>query len=121
MPSVMFDSSINIAALQMRHGAALELRRLAKGESIWLSSVELEELYVGANAKNRHVVERFERDFDRASRVLVRNLKDWTLLAARYDFDQIARGRLTNDALIAISAARTGTTVITANARDLKG
>ncbi len=127
MPSVMFDSSINIAALQMRHGAALELRRLAKGESIWLSSVELEELYVGANAKNRHVVERFERDFDRASRVLVRDLKDWAqagevlaLLAARYDFDQIGRGRLTNDALIAISAARTGTTVITANARDFE-
>jgi len=42
------------------------------------------------------------------------------LLAARYDFEQIGRGRLTNDALIAISAARTGTTVITANTRDFE-
>ena len=53
------------------------------------------------------------------------NLKDWAqagkvlaLLAAKYDFEKIARGRLTNDALIAVSAARTGMTVITANARD---
>jgi predicted nucleic acid-binding protein len=54
---------------------------------------------------------------------LVPNLKDWAqagkvlaLVAAEYDFEQIGRGRLTNDALIAMSAARTGVTVITANA-----
>jgi predicted nucleic acid-binding protein len=39
-------------------------------------------------------------------------------LAARYDYEQIGRGRLTNDALIAMSAGRSGITVITANARD---
>jgi predicted nucleic acid-binding protein len=127
MPPVMFDSSIYIAALRIGHDAALELRRLARGEPIWLSSVVLEELYAGANAKSRHIVERLERDFDRASRVLVPNLKDWAqagkvlaLIAAKYDFEQIGRGRLTNDALIAMSAARTGITVITANARDFK-
>jgi len=127
MASVMFDSSIYIAALRIGHNAALQLRRLAKGESIWLSSVVLEELYAGANAKNRHIVERFERDFDRAGRVLVPNLKDWAqagkvlaLLAAKYDFEKIGRGRLTNDALIAVSAARTGMTIITANARDFE-
>ena len=74
MPPVMFDSSIYIAALRIRHDAALELRRLAGGEPIWLSSVVLEELYAGASVKNRHIVERFERDFDRAGRVLVPNL-----------------------------------------------
>jgi predicted nucleic acid-binding protein len=127
MPPVMFDSSIYIAALRIGHDAALELRRLARGEPIWLSSVVLEELYAGANAKSRHIVERLERDFDGASRVLVPNLKDWAqagkvlaLIAAKYDFEQIGRGRLTNDALIAMSAARTGITVITANARDFK-
>jgi predicted nucleic acid-binding protein len=85
------------------------------------------EPYAGAKAKNRHIVERFERDFDRAGRVLVPNLKDWAqagkvlaLLAAKYDFAKIARGRLTNDALIAVSGARTGVTVITANARDFE-
>lgn len=127
MASVMFDSSIYIAALRIGHDAALELRRLAKGESIWLSSVVLEELYAGANGKDRRVIERFERDFDRAGRILVPNLKDWAqagkalaLLAAKYDFEQIGRGRLTNDALIAMSAARTGMTVITANTRDFE-
>jgi len=127
MPPVMFDSSIYIAALRVGHDAALELRRLARGEPIWLSSVVLEELYAGASVKNRHIVERFERDFDRAGRFLVPNLKDWAqagkvlaLVAAEYDFEQIGRGRLTNDALIAMSAARTGVTVITANARDFE-
>ena len=127
MPPVMFDSSIYIAALRILHDAALELRRVAGGEPIWQSSVVLEERYAGASVKNRHIVERFERDFDRADRILVPNLKDWSqagkvlaLVAAEYDFEQIGRGRLTNDALIAMSAARTGVTVITANARDFE-
>jgi len=62
--------------LRVGHNAALQLKRLAKGESIWLGSVVLEELYAGANGKNRRVIERFERDFDRAGRILVPNLKD---------------------------------------------
>ena len=56
----------------------------------------------------RHAVERLERDFHRAKRILVPNLSDWTQtgkvlarLAAKYDYEQIGRGRLTNDALIA--------------------
>jgi hypothetical protein len=43
----------------------------------------------------------------------VPNLDDWTQtgkvlarLAAKYDYKQIGQGRLTNDALIAISAGR---------------
>jgi predicted nucleic acid-binding protein len=39
-------------------------------------------------------------------------------LAAKYDYEQIGRGRLTNDTLIAASAGRLGITVITAKARD---
>jgi len=39
-------------------------------------------------------------------------------LAAKYDYEQIGQGRLTNDALIAMSAGRSGITVITTNARD---
>jgi predicted nucleic acid-binding protein len=75
----------------------------------------------------RHAVERLERDFHRAKRILVPNLSDWTQtgkvlarLAAKYDYEQIGRGRLTNDALIAMSAGRSGITVITANARDFR-
>jgi len=108
-----------------RDNAALSLRRIAVGEPVWLSSVVLEELYAGVSARNRHVVERLERDFDRAARILVPNLTDWTQtgkvlarLAAKYNYEQIGKGRLTNDALIAMSAGRLGITVITANARD---
>jgi predicted nucleic acid-binding protein len=66
-----------------------------------------------------------ERDFDHAKRVLVPNLRDWTQsgrvlsrLAAKYNYEQIGQGRLTNDALIAASAGRLGIRVITANERD---
>jgi len=39
-------------------------------------------------------------------------------LADKYDYEKIGRGRLTNDALIAMSAARMGIRVITANEND---
>ena len=57
--------------------------------------------------------------------MLVPNLSDWTQtgqilakIGAKYGYERIGQGRLTNDALIAASAARCGTTVLTANARD---
>jgi predicted nucleic acid-binding protein len=56
---------------------------------------------------------------------LLPNLTDWTqtgkvlaVLAAKYDYEQIGKGHLTNDSLIAMSAGRLGLTVITANGRD---
>ena len=42
------------------------------------------------------------------------------LFGAKYVYEQIGKGRLTNDALIATSAGRLGITVITANSRDFK-
>jgi predicted nucleic acid-binding protein len=127
MHPVLFDSSIYIAALRAGDEAALTLKRLAANSPLWLSSVVLEELYVGVARRSRHVLERLERDFERAKRILVPNLNDWTQtgkvlarLAARYDYERIGQGRLTNDALIAMSAGRSGITVITANARDFK-
>jgi len=39
-------------------------------------------------------------------------------LATGYGYEKIGRGRLANDGLIAMSAARMGATVITANERD---
>jgi len=89
--------------------------------------VVLEELYAGAADRDRQIVERLERDFDRAKRILVPNLSDWTQagrvlarLAAKYHYEKIGQGRLTNDALIAVSAGRLGVRVITANQRDFK-
>lgn len=125
MQPVLFDSSIYILSLRMRDDAALNLRRMAGGGPIWLSSVVLEELFAGVAAQHRRVVERLERDFERIGRILVPNLSDWTQigkilarLAEKYGYEQIERGRLTNDALLAMSAGRLGITVITANARD---
>jgi predicted nucleic acid-binding protein len=122
---VLFDSSIYIASLRAGNDAALRVRRFTSGASLWLSSVVLEELYAGGDSRAQKALERLERDFDRAKRILVPNLTDWSrcgkllaLLAAKYDYEQIGQGRLTNDALIAMSAARLGITVITANKRD---
>jgi predicted nucleic acid-binding protein len=41
-------------------------------------------------------------------------------LALKYGYEQIGQGRLTNDALIAISAGRLGVRVITGNERDFR-
>jgi len=125
MQPALFDSSIYISALRRGDDAALALRRLSADAPLWLSSVVLEELYAGAGARDGHVVERLERDFDKAKRVLVPNLSNWTQagrvlarLAAKYHYEQVGQGRMTNDALIAMSAARLGIKVITANERD---
>jgi predicted nucleic acid-binding protein len=125
MPPVLFDSSIYITALRATNDAALNVRRLSSGSPVWLSAVVLEELYAGATEHARGVVQRLERDFEKVRRLLVPNLRDWTQagtvlarLAARYDYERIGKGRLTNDALIATSAGRSGITVITGNARD---
>ena len=125
MQPILFDSSIYITALRIGNEAALMLRRLGADGPVWLSSVVLEELYAGTNPRDRRVLERLERDFERARRILVPDLSDWTqtgkvlaLLRAKYDYERIGQGRLTNDALIATSAGRSGITVITTNTRD---
>jgi len=125
MQPALFDSSVYISALRGGNETALTLRRLASDAPLWLSSVVLEELYAGANDRDRPVVERLERDFDKAKRILVPNLNDWTRvgralahLAAKYHYERVGQGRLTNDALLATSAGRLGIRVITANERD---
>jgi predicted nucleic acid-binding protein len=125
VPAYLFDSSVYINAFRGNHEslAALQARRTTN--PLWLSSVVLEELFAGAGPKGLNVVEQMERDFEKARRILVPALADWVetgkvlgRLATKYGYEQIGRGRLTNDALIAISAGRVGITVITANTRD---
>ena len=105
----------------------MALRRGTAGAPIWLSAVVLEELYAGADERARRSIERLERDFDRAQRIVVPNLTDWTRtgkllsgLGAKYGYEKIGQSRLTNDALVAVSAARLGITVVTANERDFR-
>jgi len=125
MGPVLLDTSIYITALRAGDDAVLKLRGFTPGAPLWLSSVVLEELYAGVKPRDSRIVERLERDFDKAGRMLVPNLSDWALtgkllarLAAEYGYEQIGQARLTNDALVAMSAARRGITVITANERD---
>jgi predicted nucleic acid-binding protein len=127
MQPALFDTSIYITALRRGNDGALALRRLAADAPLWLSAVVLEELYAGAGERERRAIERLERDFDRAKRILVPNLADWShagkvlaRLAAKYGYEEIGRGRLTNDAIIATSAGRLGICVITANERDYR-
>jgi predicted nucleic acid-binding protein len=126
MQTALLDSSIYISALRSEEAAIL-LERLAAGTILWLSAVVLEELYAGAREPQRKVVEQWARDFDRAGRILVPNLRDWIdagrvlrRLGDKYDYEKIGRGRLTNDALIAMSAARMGIRVITGNEKDFR-
>ena len=127
MQSALLDTSIYISALRRGNGAALALRRVAADAPLWLSSVVLEELYAGAGSHDLRIIERLERDFDRIKRILIPNLSDWTQtgrvlarLAAKYHYEQIGQGRLTNDALIAMSAGRLGIRVLTANEKDYR-
>src|SRR6266581_1332511 len=107
MQSALFDTSIYVAAVHSGDDGILAVRRFDSASVVWLSAVVLEELYAGAGDRGRYVVERLERQFDRVKRILVPNLGDWTeagrmlsRLAAKYGYEQIGQGRLTNDALI---------------------
>lgn len=127
MQAALFDASVYVAALRSAGAGVLSVRRLDSGAVVWLSAVVLEELYAGAGGRGLPAVERLERDFDRAKRILVPNLNDWTQagrvlsrLGLKYGYEEIGQGRLTNDALIATSAGRQGIRVITTNERDFR-
>jgi predicted nucleic acid-binding protein len=122
---VLFDSSLYISGLRAGGGLSFLLQRWVRETPLWLSAVVLEELYAGAKPRDHKIVEKLEQDFERAGRVLVPLLSDWSnagrilaRLGQKYGYEQIGRARLTNDALIAASASRMGVQVITANQRD---
>ena len=127
MRAALFDSSVYISGIRRGNDAVLAQRRLSTDTLLWLSSVVLEELYAGAVGSIGDSIERLEHDFERAKRILVPNLGDWTQtgrvlarVAAKYGYERIGQGRLTNDALIAMSAGRIGARVITINERDFR-
>src|SRR5277367_3235671 len=127
MQPALFDTSVYISALRQRSDTGQSLRSIADGAPLWLSAVVLEELLAGTSERDRHIIERLERDFDRATRILVPNQSDWvqtgnflTQLAIKHHYEKIGQGRLTNDALIATSAGRLGVRVLTANERDFR-
>src|SRR5580692_9040731 len=87
MQPALFDSSIYITALRRGDDAVVALRRFTTDAPLWLSAVVLEELYAGTVDRDRQVVERLERDFDRARseswfRILATGLKPAECLLA---------------------------------------
>lgn len=124
MSAVLADTSVWITALRRQDPASVE--RQAGAESVlWLSAVVVEELYAGARGKDRNVVEAVEAGFTASGRILVPDLTEWKeaglLLAAvgvHFGYEQIGRNRLTNDALLAVTACRRNLTLLTANPRD---
>ena len=133
MSGILFGTSVYISAL--RHGdvALFMLRRAAQREEertypLWLSTVVLEELYVGAQDRRlKKLLTRLENDFVKMKRILVPLQSDWTacgqvlaLIGEKYGYEEVGRARMTNDALIAITAARNGFTVLTQNATDFQ-
>jgi len=125
MRPVLLDSSVYIGALREGDEFLHALKGQFSRARLWLSAVVLEELYAGASRGDRRIIERLEREFDRVGRILVPSLSDWVRVgkllaqvAAHYGYEPIGQARLTNDALIAISAARHGVTVVTSNQRD---
>ncbi|MGA3101841.1 MAG: type II toxin-antitoxin system VapC family toxin [Terracidiphilus sp.] len=122
---VLFDASIYISGLRAGGGLSLLLQRWARETPLWLSAVVLEELYAGAKPVDHRILQKLERDFLKAGRILIPNLSDWSnagrvlaRIGQKYGYERIGRARLTNDTLIAVSAARMGVQVITANQRD---
>ena len=127
MRSVLLDSSVYIHALRIGDPELVSRRRLGTDTPLWLSSVVLEELLAGAKERERHVIEAWERDFERVRRILVPNLSDWhhtgimlARLAAKYGYEKVGQGKLTNDALIANSAGRLGIQIFTFNGADFR-
>lgn len=125
--SVLLDSSIYIDSLRRGGDPSVLLQRWVEDGPLWLSSVVLYELYMGTGLSGHKLVSKLESDFVGANRILVPEVSDWVkagkILARighQYGHDRIGRSRLTNDALIAVSAARTGMKVITANKRDFE-
>ena len=125
--SVLLDTSILVDSLRRGGNSSLLLMRWAGKEPVWLSSVALHELYIGAGARGHKVIQKLEDDFSSVGRILVPELNDWikagrilSRIGHKYGYERVGRARLTNDALIATSAARSGTKIITANRRDFE-
>lgn len=125
MNRILFDSTLYIESLRRSDGTLLLARTY--GESLMhLNSVVVEELYAGAtDAKAEAAIERLHVSFQRVRRIVTPLHTDWVeagrvlaKIGRKYGHETIGRSRLTNDALIAISASRQGVAVATLDIGD---
>ncbi len=123
----IFDTSIYVRALRLGNTDILHQRK-SESLPLWLSAVVLEELYVGAfDKKSIKFFNKFEDDFTKINRLLVPNQTDWSIagqilnkIGEKYGFEKVGKARLTNDAVLAMSVARMGMKLLTANAKDFQ-
>ncbi len=123
----IFDTSIYISELRKGNAHILQQKQ-SENFPLWLSAVVLEELFVGASdSKTVKVFTKFELEFTKINRLLVPNQTDWSIagqilnkIGKKYGFDKVGKARLTNDTVLAMSVARTGLKLLTANAKDFQ-
>jgi len=93
---------------------------------LYLSVVVVEELYAGALDSNTvKLLDRLYRTFRVLGRLVAPAPSDWrragqvvAKLGGKYGFEKRFLSRITNDALIALSARRIGAFVVTNNVKD---
>jgi predicted nucleic acid-binding protein len=130
---MVLDTSIYIHALRQGDSSVLDLRRASHSgqrgsQPLWFSAVVLAELLIGAaDKKARRLLLETEKEFIKVNRMLVPIESDWRLagevlshVAAKYGYAEIRQSRMTNDALIAMSVARNGFSVLTKNPIDFQ-
>lgn len=123
----IFDTSVYVRELRQSNAHILKQRQ-SENFPLWLSAVVLEELYIGASdSKTVKIFAKFELEFTKVNRLLVPNQTDWSIagqilnkIGKKYGFDKVGKARLTNDTVLAMSVARNGLKLLTANAKDFR-
>lgn len=122
---VLFDTTAHIQAFRTR--SLLPSMFDLEGEfMVHLSSVVAEELYIGASTTDmRRSVNRLWFFAQEMDRLITPNADHWReaglvlqQVAARYGSARVAAGRMTNDALIALSARDSKLVILTTNIKD---
>jgi predicted nucleic acid-binding protein len=128
MNLMLLDTSIYITLLRSGDLSVLYARNFIPHATIWMSAIVIEELHVGAQSTvELKAVEALEKQFRKVDRFLTPNLTDWIRsgrvlkqIGMKYGFENVRQAKMINDALLAISAGRTGITVLTKNDKDFK-
>ena len=126
MPNLFYDTSVYIPLF--REGKRPHSLTDPLQTTIYLSSVVLQELYVGAvDPFSKKMLDGFYETFRRFDRIVTPTESEWrecgkslSTLGQAHGYDSIRKGRLVNDVLIALSCQRTGSALLTYNHKDFE-
>ncbi|MEW6419711.1 MAG: type II toxin-antitoxin system VapC family toxin [Nitrospirota bacterium] len=122
---VILDTSIYIPFIN--EGISHPVLELEYGTPLlYMSAVVIEELYAGASDNNTiKLLDRLYGTFANLGRLIAPDASDWqktgkviAKLSQKYGFEEKFLAKITNDVLIALSARKIGTVVVTNNMRD---